>query len=460
MKGRVLSFVAVAYLTACIVLGGASAAGVIANGVLQALAVVIILGLLWSGRAKIPPVGRPLVWIVALLTGFSVLSLIPLPMTVWEALAPRAEIATELRLLGISDAWLPLSLSPSATLASLLWLLPPVAVALLAMQVPTDQRGLLAGTVTVLAMLSILLGVFQLMGGETSPYRFYEITNRGSPVGFFANINHQATLLLAALPCSAFVASKLATSSDRSKRTGGLIVMGSSVIFFAAGIAVAGSMAGYGLFIPAAFASFLIYRRATAKQLGLGWQIGLALMLLLFVAGTLAGPFSQQSLSNKFDDTPTSRRVIALTTSQAIGDSFPAGTGLGTFANVYRRYQDPQQASREYVNHAHNDYLEVALELGAVGILLVLIFLFWFMRRSFAIWRTDVPGALLGRAGSVIIGIVLLHSLVDYPLRTSAIAAVFAAACAFMLPPKSSRVRRSESEDSSEASSGPRHLEA
>ena len=49
---------------------------------------------------------------------------------------------------------------------------------------------------------------------------------------------------------------------------------------------------------------------------------------------------------------------------------------------------------------------------------------------------------LSGPAGSVIVGLVLLHSLVDYPIRTAAIAAIFAMGCALIVPARPSRRER------------------
>ena len=458
MTSRVRGLIAIAFLALCLVLGGASAAGAIANAFLQVLAVVIILALMWSRRFAVPAEARPLGWIVALFLAGSLLSLVPIPPGLWQSLPYRGEIAEGMRLLGLGQVSLPLSLAPAATIASLLWLLPPIAMFLLTVSLPPDERRRLGGTIVVLAVLSIILGVLQLLGGSGTPLLFYQITNAGFPVGFFANINHQATLILCALPCAAVIATQFASRSETSKRSGGLIIAVAFSLFLTAGILLSGSMAGYGLFVPAAFASLLIYRRATAGAVGAGWKAALALLIALFVGLAVFGPVSQQSLSDKFSANPASRRVLAATTVEAIEDSFPVGTGLGTFSNVYRRYEDPQQASREYANHAHNDYLEIVLELGLLGLLVVALFILWWSRLSLRAWRSDLPGMRMAEPAALIIGIVLLHSLVDYPLRTSAIAAVFAVACAFLVPPpvRQDKRRRSRSGEAEPL----RHLEA
>jgi len=432
LNSRIRSLIAWAYLALCLLFGGASAAGAVGNAFLQIVGIILILALMWSRRLVLPEDGKALAWIMAAFVGVALLSLVPLPPSIWEQLPYRGEVAEGLRMLGIGAVALPVSLAPAATIASLLWVVPPLAMFLLIASLPHEHRRPVAAVVIALAIVSIGLGVSQLVGGPNSPLRFYAITNSGSPVGFFANINHQATLILCALPCVAVLAARFATRADRSRRGGGSIISIAALVFLTAGIAIAGSTAGYGLFLPAAFTSLLIYRRAVAGKLGARWKAGFAALLVVFVGVALVGPLSQESLSNKFSENPTSRRTMATTTLEAIGETFPVGSGLGTFANVYRRFEDPGQATNEYVNHAHNDYLEVVLELGLAGILLVFAFLAWWLIRSWRLWGTDQPGANLARAGSVIVGIVLMHSLVDYPLRTSAIAALFATGCALM----------------------------
>jgi O-antigen ligase len=458
VSSRARSVIGILYLALCVVLGGASAAGAVANAVLQALALVVIVLLLWTKQVRLEGDARPLLWLVALFVVYCAITLVALPPSVWTALPYRDQVAEGLGLIGVRDAWLPISLAPRATVAALLWLLPPAAMFLLVVSLPPDDRRKVSVALIAIALLSTVLGIFQLIGGPSSGLRFYEVTNEGAPVGFFANINHQVTLLLCAFPCAAVIAARFATGHNRSTRGGGLILSIAVSIFLAIGIAASGSLAGYGLSLPAVFAALLIYRRAVAGAIGARWRAALAVLILAFFALAILGPLNQQALSKKFDETPVSRGPIAMNTLGEIAKSMPVGTGLGTFTPVYRRLEDPGKARKQYVNHAHNDYLELALELGVVGVLLILGFLLWWVRRSARIWSSDFQGANLSRAGTVMIGIVLVHSFVDYPLRTSAIACVFAMACAFLVP-YSERARRRRGSERRKTEDL-RHLEA
>jgi O-antigen ligase len=130
-----------------------------------------------------------------------------------------------------------------------------------------------------------------------------------------------------------------------------------------------------------------------------------------------------------------SRQTIWSDSIPAIGDHIAVGTGVGAFQRVYRQYEDHSAVDRTFVNHAHNDYIEIIMETGIPGILLIAAFFFWWGRRAVPIWRA---GALdrYAVAASIASGAVLIHSLVDYPLRTSAISAIMAACLAKMARPR------------------------
>ena len=84
--------------------------------------------------------------------------------------------------------------------------------------------------------------------------------------------------------------------------------------------------------------------------------------------------------------------------------------------------------SPTFVNHAHNDLLEVAIETGLPGIAAMLLFAAWWLERARAILarRRTSPYPL---AALMVVGVIAVHSAVDYPLRTAAVASLFALCC-------------------------------
>ena len=61
----------------------------------------------------------------------------------------------------------------------------------------------------------------------------------------------------------------------------------------------------------------------------------------------------------------------------------------------------------------------------------MLAFLAWWVRAGFSVWRKD-RGRPFVRAATIASGAILLHSLVDYPLRTAALSACFGMCLALM----------------------------
>ena len=93
------------------------------------------------------------------------------------------------------------------------------------------------------------------------------------------------------------------------------------------------------------------------------------------------------------------------------------------------------------------------LETGLAGLLLIAVFLLWWAGRVIAIWRAPIIDHF-ARAATIASGAILAHSMVDFPLRTSAIAAVFAMCIALMAGPRLRlKVNRAPSEGQ-----GARHL--
>ena len=83
-----------------------------------------------------------------------------------------------------------------------------------------------------------------------------------------------------------------------------------------------------------------------------------------------------------------SRQAMWTNTIPAIKDHVVLGSGVGSFPRLYPQYEDQAAVSLTFVNHAHNDYIEIALEAGLPGIVLVVSFLMWWGGRAVSAWRT------------------------------------------------------------------------
>jgi O-antigen ligase len=89
--------------------------------------------------------------------------------------------------------------------------------------------------------------------------------------------------------------------------------------------------------------------------------------------------------------------------------------------------------------------LEIALETGLPGVVLVLLFLAWLVRFAWNRWN-EPQGDPFAQAATIASAAILAHSLVDFPLRTSAMAGVFAVAIALIAQSRLRVVARTESD--------------
>jgi O-antigen ligase len=107
---------------------------------------------------------------------------------------------------------------------------------------------------------------------------------------------------------------------------------------------------------------------------------------------------------------------------------FPFGSGFGSFDPLFRYFEPDSELQLFYLNHAHNDLVELLITGGLGGALILIGFLAWIAIRAAAVLRAPaaLPIQACARAGVIVIVILLLSSLVDYPLRTPLLALLFA----------------------------------
>jgi len=101
------------------------------------------------------------------------------------------------------------------------------------------------------------------------------------------------------------------------------------------------------------------------------------------------------------------------------------GSGLGSFYAAFPRYQGFD--TKGFYNHAHNDYMEFAVETGIIGLLLLASHVMLSLGIALlALYRRREP-LCRGMAFSAIMGIIaiLIHSSVDFNLQIPANAATF-----------------------------------
>jgi O-antigen ligase len=463
-----LLFVSAFGLLSCLLLGGGSREGLLSDAILQLVSVPVFLAALW--RILDAPLDRDrrraLIFCAAIVA-VPLIQLAPLPPAIWTRLPGRALLAESFQLLGRAPSWAPISMTPEATWLSALSLLPPLAIFLAVLTLGRRDRRRMSYAIIFFGVVSVFLGLIQLAQGPTSPLRFYETTNAGDPVGFFANRNHFAALLYSSmLLAAAALAPRLAALSPRpgTSRRGvdawsamgaeGAIAAGVAIVVLIAGEATARSRAGIILGAIALFMCFVLGGEGRRFVEKITFPRALAAIVVLAVF--LLGQAAVSRLLDRFDADPLAdaRLVFARNTITAAKSVTPIGAGLGSFPSFYMTFERPADLQAGvYVNHAHNDFLELWLETGLGGPFLLAVFLIWLARRAVVAWTAMDPGRLpvdrpLAQASILVILLLLGHSLVDYPLRAGAMMAVFAFCCGVLItPPAVSEPPRSRAGD-------------
>ena len=399
---------------------------------LEWVALATLVGVVWL-KPEATPWPRLTLGFASALFALPALQLVPLPPDLWRALPGREVEAAALDLVGAGERWMPLSVSPPRTLAALLaMIVPAVAVVVAALASP---RGRMLGLAALVAMALISLGVgfVQLANGPGSALRFYAASHIEDLTGFQANRNAAADVLLIGM----LAVGALTASQPSGWRSQGSIAAALAAILLASGVILTASRMGTLLLAGVALAALTVLairyraRLTWSRKLALGGAVlALAVAFAWAVAGTpsrIAGRLAQRGAE--------ARPEIWHDTLFAIGQNWPWGSGVGTFVPVFIAAERLEVVDPSYPNRAHNDFLELALEAGLPGVLVLvalaglLVWRLWVRLRE---QRSRDDQAQLWFAGAVL-ALVALHSIVDYPLRSMALAAAVGAVVGFIL---------------------------
>lgn len=444
---RIRFYLLLALLAFCVLGGGASRADVVSLLYLRPAAILCVAAMLAvPGGWDLRTVRVPML-LLAGLAAIMLIQLVPLPPDLWQSLPGRARYLEAAAAAGLPEPWRPISLTPDLTLNSLLTLIFPVGALIGFAGISEDQRRTLLPVLIGVACISAVFGIVQVTGGyyATALY-LYEVTHRGSAVGFFSNRNHQALLLAMAFPMLKLWS--LLPAKDPNYQRTRYWIASATGLFLIPMILVTGSRAGMALGLLSLVAThFLLPGARHPAGPGLWRRIAtpamwLAPIALAVVAILLGRAVAIDRIATMGDFQSELRVQHTPLMIRMIGEFFPFGTGFGSFDPVFRGFEPDHALNPSYFNHAHNDLIELVLTGGLAALLVFVLFLVWWALRSipaFRPFRTRSQTALLARVGSLMILLAMAASVVDYPLRTPLMAVVFAIACGWLAQSRSDR---------------------
>jgi hypothetical protein len=454
-------FLAAWALTWSLLIGGGNANFYLTNALLQLLTLPTLIVVLWSSWERAPPPeARPLLYLLAAWFVLLLFQLIPLPPAIWTNLPFRDKAVAAYAIFGEAGRWAPLSLAPERTIVGALTNIPPLAVFLGTLSLGFRERRLLTLIALAFGLINAFVGLLQLSQGPDSSLYLFRNGGHGDSEGLFSNRNHEAALLYGVTPLAAAWIGALAPAlsergPDRKFQTARLIKMIAAVVTLIVLIVaelMTRSRSGVILLMCALFGAFSLQPWRTLRDRGAhAGGIFAASTILALAFGLQYGLYRilERFEADPFED---ARVAFGRTTAQAAMKALPLGTGLGSFARIYAMLEKPSDLMRDrYANVADNDPLQLILETGAPGAVLLLVFFIWYLWRCWDIWRNESSEAtasgikyphqgaridlVLARAATLSIALLLAHSIVDAPLRTSALLSFFGLCCALLVPP-------------------------
>jgi O-antigen ligase len=424
-----LSFVLLfAFLAVLWVAGGASRADALGQTVVRGAAwAALVAALLFTPaptRRDLRDL-RPVVLLLAATIALVLVQLVPLPPALWQALPHRDMLLASVGASGAAQPWRPLAIVPGAAWNALSSLVVPLATLVLVHGLSAVERSRLTTLGFALVIGSALVGLIQFSGMVVSNPFVNETA--GEVSGTLANRNHFA--LLMAIGC--LLAPAWAFRDGRRAQWRALLAVG-MVLLFVLAILASGSRAGMMLGVVAVVLGIVLAMQPLRRELSHAprWMLPVLLTGSVATLGgvVLASVFSDRAVS--VDRAITIEggqdlRVRALPTVIAMTRAyFPAGSGFGGFDPMFRIHEPFDLLKLTYFNHAHNDFLEIVLDGGLAGLLLLLSAIGWWAITSIRAWRAKVTHPLLARLGSAVILLILVASAFDYPARTPIIMAI------------------------------------
>lgn len=440
-------------LTLALVLGGGGSPAPLPEMILQLAFAGVFALWLWKLPAPLAAMApRGALLIAALIVALPLLQLIPLPPALWQALPGRALERDVLALVDAEDSWRPLTIAPARTLAALLAMAPAAAMLVMAAALGRRGRLRLVQVVLIAGVASLLVGALQLSSGVAGPLRFYE-PDSNYLQGFQANHNSTADILLIALLAAPLaVRSAVARGILPGKPLPVFAAAGLLALLMIIGVVLTASRFGM-LLLPVALLGGAVILRPWFKR-GLRTGVLAVVLASLLAAGGWSAASRIPALNNalaRFELGEEGRPEIWRDSFYAAQRLFPTGSGMGTFLPAYLAGERLETVSDTIPNRAHNDYLELAIEAGLPGMAIFSLIVATLGQAALATIRSNGANPP-GLTAFALFALVLLglHSLVDYPFRSMALACLGAACAGMLFSPRSARSDQAHPEEVTE----------
>lgn len=372
------------------------------------------------------------------------IQVVPLPLWLVGQLSPKS---AELSRAAGSTAWVTLSIAPAETFSRLLELGGAVVTFLLARELCWRWRR----NCWIPAAPLIVAGLAEAITGAIQAYTQDPAAQSRAAHGTFVNSNHFAAFLEMTMPLSLAAGAAIyragyaphhARPATPALKASALL--GCGALMLAVLAASQSRMAFLG-----ALCSFLVmgvisvtaveqrmYRRAPiGRRLLAGLAVFVAVGLLFLLVPPKALVERYGLLAGKGGELGDMRLLI-WHESVPLAKIYPvSGCGLGAYESAFMQFKKVAPMFR--VDFAHNDYLQILVELGVVGLAIGLALVFRIVNGllQVALFHKENRGweLAVGLAGAITA--LLLHSGADFNLYIPANAMALAWLCGLAVSP-------------------------
>jgi len=392
------------------------------------LAIVWLVGCL-RGRVSSPAIIRdawPALACALLWLTYVWFQLVPLPMEILARLSPQAARWHTAAALPDARAFAPITLDRFATLEGACRSTAYVAFFVLTLALLDTSARIRATAYTL-----IVSGVLQAWYGALVALRSASAVASGT----FVNRNHYAAYLVLCLSIGigVLIAS---LSGSRSPSWGhffrnfiqwiitpkmalrlGLLVMVIALVLTRSRM---GNSSFFISLLVTGGVGLLLSKRATRSMVIL---IATLVIVDVAVVGTY---FGVERVVERIEQTQPGNERREAVRALDVWPDFPVfGSGLGSFHVVFPRYSGPDAG--EIATHAHNDYIQFAIETGAIGVILLGLLALTSLAAALRAQYLRQEPLMRGLSFGAIMAIIALgiHCAVDFNLQIPAIAMTF-----------------------------------
>ena len=381
-----------------------------------------------------------IVWLVFLM--WQLINIVPLPFSLVEALRPeRVNFLLNENIQGmesISSQWLPLSFDVGQSDVIFFKSLAYCFLFFITLTLVNTGKRL-----RYILIVMSAAGVFQAIYGSLEVLSglqyslVFKLPVSHIATGSFVYKNHYANFLLLCLSAAiGYMIASLRVRSGSSPRErlrrivrfwlSNKVLFRIGIIIMVIALVMSRSRMGNSAFFIAMTITAtlgLIYFKPRQKSYVVLFISMLVIDIL--IVSSLFGLKQVQQRIEQTNLTQESRDEVVTDALPLLSQYGVIGTGGGTFYTVYPQVQS--ESIQHFYDHAHNEYLQFAIEFGIVGAAIIAMLVLLCAKSALSAMRHRRHPLPRGTAFATVMAVIgmALHSTVDFPLQAPANTAIF-----------------------------------